>query len=95
MSIIAHDWPKWPLLVPGRSIFYLFEVAGRTQGEAYLMFILFIIFPLGAGMMVTLLGWSLMAKTGRSKVAGLMLTLPPWGFVGLPLIAFTARGLSS
>jgi hypothetical protein len=82
---------RWRLFIPGLNLILLYSVAGRSGFEAAITIASFVVLPLLGAVLLIPLGARLMARTGRAWVWGAVLTIPPFGLIGLPIIALTAE----
>jgi hypothetical protein len=69
----------------------LYAIAGKRHSR-WMVFILLGLPVIGA-VMFAALGGALMAQTGRPRLTGYVLALPPVALLGLPLIAYSARSV--
>ena len=89
-AISGHARP-YRAFLPVENIGMLYEIAGKGRGESRWAVILLLGLPLIGGFMFALLGGALMEQTGRSRLPGYVLAIPPVALLGLPLIAYSAR----
>jgi hypothetical protein len=76
---------------PIANISMLFEMAGKSRRSTRWSLILLLGVPIVGGVMFATLGGALMEQTGRRRLTGYVLAMPPLALLGLPLIAYTAR----
>jgi hypothetical protein len=89
-AIGGHPRPTRAFL-PIENIAMLFEIAGKSRGSSRWTLILLLGLPIIGGVMFAMLGGALMARTGRRRLTGYLLAMPPVALLGLPLIAYSAR----
>src|SRR5438045_2620848 len=76
---------------PITNVTMLFEIAGKSHGSSRWTMLLLLGLPVVGSLMFATLGGALMARTGRRRITGFILALPPLALLGLPLIAYSAR----
>ena len=76
---------------PVTNITMLFEIAGKSRGSSRWAMLALLGLPVVGSVMFAMLGGALMARTGRRRLTGYVLALPPVALLGLPLIAYSAR----
>lgn len=76
---------------PVTNITMLFEMAGKSRRSSRWTLLLLIGVPVVGSIMFATLGGALMARTGRRRLTGYVLAMPPLALLGLPLIAYSAR----
>jgi hypothetical protein len=88
---LAGDRRKWRSLIPGWNVVYLFQLAGRSIHEALLVIACFLVAPVVGVFVLVPLGGALMTRTGRHRAFGILLTMPPIGWLGLPILGLSAE----
>jgi hypothetical protein len=76
---------------PIANISMLFEMAGKSRASSFWSMALVLSVPIVGGIMFARLGGALMELTGRRRLTGYVLAMPPLALLGLPLIAYSAR----
>jgi hypothetical protein len=76
---------------PVTNITMLFEMAGKSRSSSRWTMLLLLGLPVVGSVMFATLGGALMVRTGRRRLTGYVLALPPLALLGLPLIAYSAR----
>jgi len=76
---------------PIENIGMLFEMAGKSRRSSRWSVFLLLSVPVVGGVMFATLGGALMEQTGRRRLTGYVLAMPPVALLGLPLIAYSAR----
>ena len=76
---------------PIENIGMLFEMAGKSRRSSRWSVFLLLSVPIVGGVMFAMLGGALMEQTGRRRLTGYVLAMPPLALLGLPLIAYSAR----
>jgi hypothetical protein len=84
----GHPNP-WRAFRPIENVAMLYAIAGKRHSR-WMVLVLLGIPVIGAVMFATL-GGALMEVTGRSRLTGYVLAIPPVALLGLPLIAYSAR----
>lgn len=91
-SIGGHPHPMRAFR-PVENMAMLFEIAGKSRGSSRWALLLMLSVPIVGGVMFATLGGALMAQTGRRRLTGYVLAIPPLALLGLPLIAYSARSV--
>ena len=89
-AMAGHPHPKRAFR-PVTNITMLFEIAGKSRGSSRWAMLALIGVPIVGSVMFAALGGALMARTGRRRLTGYVLAMPPVALLGLPLIAYSAR----
>ena len=76
--------------LPITNVTMLFEIAGKSRRSSRWTLLLLGL-PVIGSLMFARLGGALMVRTGRRRLTGYVLALPPLALLGLPLIAYSAR----
>jgi hypothetical protein len=76
---------------PITNVTMLFEIAGKSRRSSRWTMLLLLGLPVVGSLMFATLGGALMVRTGRRRITGFILALPPLALLGLPLIAYSAR----
>jgi hypothetical protein len=77
--------------LPVENIGMLYEIAGKRRSQSRWALFLLLGLPIIGAVMFATLGGALMEQTGRSRLPGYVLAIPPVALLGLPLIAYSAR----
>jgi hypothetical protein len=77
--------------IPVENISMLYEIAGKDRRKSRWAIVLLLGLPIVGSVMFARLGGALMQQTGRSRLTGYVLALPPLALLGLPLIAYSAK----
>jgi len=77
--------------LPITNVTMLFEIAGKSRRSSRWTLLLLLGLPVIGSLMFARLGGALMVRTGRRRLTGYVLALPPLALLGLPLIAYSAR----
>jgi len=89
-AIGGHPNPRLAFR-PIANIGMLFEMAGKSRRSSRWSVLLLLGVPIVGGVMFATLGGALMEQTGRRRLTGYVLAMPPLALLGLPLIAYSAR----
>jgi hypothetical protein len=84
----GHPRP-WRAFLPVENVAMLYAIAGKRHSRWVVLLLLGL--PVIGAVMFAALGGALMQATGRSRLTGYVLAMPPVALLGLPLIAYTAR----
>ena len=91
LAAIAGDPRAMRAFRPVTNVTMLFEIAGKSRRSSRWTMLLLLGLPVVGSVMFATLGGALMVRTGRRRVTGFILALPPLALLGLPLIAYSAR----
>jgi MFS family permease len=91
LAAIGGDPHAMRAFRPVTNVTMLFEIAGKSRRNSRWTMLLLLGVPVVGSVMFATLGGALMARTGRRRITGFILALPPLALLGLPLIAYSAR----
>src|SRR4051794_34418412 len=77
---------RWRAFVPGWNLLVLSDTVGLSRT----MTVVFIWIPLTTSIRLMMIGTALAERTGRPWIVGLLFALPPFWFLGIPILALIA-----
>jgi hypothetical protein len=89
LAVMASHPQPWRAFLPVENVAMLYAIAGKRHSRWALLVLLGL--PVVGAVMFAALGGALMEATGRPRLTGYVLAIPPLALLGLPLIAYSAR----
>jgi hypothetical protein len=95
LALLQHHPGARQALIPIWNVFLLYRLDNRSMVEAATCLVALVALPLVGALLLVPVGASVTKKTGRPWILGALLTVPPVGLIGLPVIAGTAEVFDS
>ena len=88
---LANVSQLWRAAIPFQNVVMFGELLGFSKRTAKAFTWIMTLVPLAALFMFIFLGGEVANRTGRRRIIGYILTLPPLIVIGIPILALTAK----